>query len=299
MNTRRRFLSILAGAAALPMLGSTAGATPARWQGVALGANAQIILDHPNAEALLVQAVAEIDRLESIFSLYRDSQLTQLNRTGLLANPAFEMVEILSVCSNINARTNGAFDPTIQPLWALYAESYANGAPPAERRISEALAMTGWQKLRFSSTLVEFDQSGMMLTLNGIAQGYIADRISALLKANGVANVLVNTGEIAAVGVAPNGSPWAVKIGSSQGQSLPLSNVAIATSAPLGTALDPDSSVGHILDPRTGRPAGLWPQVSVVALTAAEADGLSTAFCLMDKAEIDAARSPSVLDVIL
>ena len=40
------------------------------WRGIALGAEARIILDHPNAEQLIAGAVAEIERLEGMFSLY-------------------------------------------------------------------------------------------------------------------------------------------------------------------------------------------------------------------------------------
>ncbi|MGI9394847.1 MAG: FAD:protein FMN transferase, partial [Boseongicola sp.] len=43
--------------------------------------------------------------------------------------------------------------------------------------------------------------------------------------------------------------------------------------------------VGHIIDPRTGLPASGTKQVSVSAETAAVADGLSTALCLLDRCE--------------
>ncbi len=74
------------------------------------------------------------------------------------------------------------------------------------------------------------------------------------------------------------------------GQSVSLHGAAIATSAPLGTTFDADEKVGHILDPRTGYPGGVWSGVSVVASSAAEADGLSTAFCLMSQSEVEASK---------
>lgn len=291
MTTRRRFLTILAGAAVLPTLTNAA----ASWRGIALGANAKIILDHPNADALIARAVAEISRLEGLFSLHQDSELTRLNAAGHLANPAPEMLELLSISGAINARTNGAFDPTIQPLWALYAESIAAGHSPSAAQI--AARNTGWQHVRFSATEISFAKHDMALTLNGIAQGFIADKIAALFRAEGVANVLIDTGEIMALGFAPNGAAWPVTIANSGGQIAPLSNAAIATSAPLGTILDDAGTVGHILDPRTGQAGGQWAQVSVTATSAALADGLSTAFCLMSQAEIQAAGTAGVLDV--
>ncbi len=292
MTTRRRFLTILAGAAVLPTLASAA----ASWRGIALGADAKIILDHPDAEALIASAVAEISRLEGLFSLRQDSQLTRLNAAGTLANPAPEMLELLSICSQINARTDGAFDPTIQSLWALYAENFAAGNTPSAAQI--AAAHTGWQHVRFSPAEVSFAKPDMALTLNGIAQGFIADKVAVLFRAQGVQNVLIDTGEIMALGTAPDGTPWPVTIANTEGQIAPLSNAAIATSAPLGTTFDESGTTSHILDPRTGLPGGQWAQVSVVATTAAMADGLSTAFCLMDTAGMRDAGQSGVLDII-
>ncbi len=294
MTTRRRFLTILAGAAVLPSLADAA----ASWRGIALGAEAQIILDHPQADALIAGAVTEIARLESLFSLHSDSQLTRLNRTGSLPDPAPEMLELLSICAAINARTGGRFDPSIQPLWALYAQSIAQGSMPDTAQIADARTRTGWQHLRFSPTEVSFDQPGMALTLNGIAQGYIADRVAAMLRAQGVENVLVNAGEIMALGTAPDGARWPVTLANTGGQQVMLSNAAVATSAPLGTTFDGAGAIGHILDPMTGQPGGLWSQVSVTATSAAVADALSTAFCLMRNDEIQAAGQSGILDVI-
>ena len=119
--------------------------------------------------------------------------------------------------------------------------------------------------------------------------------MSGFLHRHGVENVLVNTGEIAARGQAPKGGPWTIGV-SGRGESpLVLSNGAVATSAPLATAFDRNESVGHIIDPRTGRPGGRWSQVTVVSKSAAEADGLSTAFCLMSRSQIEAARRDSTV----
>ncbi|MDQ7071887.1 MAG: FAD:protein FMN transferase, partial [Rhodobacterales bacterium] len=85
MITRRRVIGILAGAIALPVFGTSARASVSQWSGIALGAEARIILDHPDGDRLVASAVTEIHRLESIFSLYRsDSQISQLNQTGVL-----------------------------------------------------------------------------------------------------------------------------------------------------------------------------------------------------------------------
>lgn len=288
MISRRRVISILAGAAALPMLGSVASASALNWRGVALGANANIVLDHPNADALLNKALKEIARLEKVFSLYQaDSQLSVLNRDGTLTAPAFELIDLLNISDRIHKETAGAFDPTVQPLWALYAKKYAAGSAPKQSEIKAAQAKTGWSNLSVSPEMIVFNKPGMALTFNGIAQGYIADKVANLLRQVGVQNVLVNTGEISAVGVSPSGAAWPITL-ANRGQKLELSNAAIATSAPGGTFFDQAGTAGHILDPRTGLPGGKWQSLSVIDKSAARADGLSTAFCLMDKSQIQA-----------
>ncbi|MBV1902010.1 MAG: FAD:protein FMN transferase [Marinosulfonomonas sp.] len=291
MTTRRRMLTVLAGAALLPAVGAKASANTRQWRGVALGAEARIILDHPRADALIGAALQEIQRLEAIFSLYLpDSQLSRLNRDGVLDDPAFEMIELLSICSGLNARTGSIFDPTVQPLWALYAQAYSAGRKPGEAQVSRALELTGWNHVAFSTDKVSFGKAGVQLTLNGIAQGYIADKVTGLFRANGVRDVLVNTGEIAALGRGPDGQAWQVNPAGSTASSVPLRDRAIATSRPLGTAFDPAGQVGHILHPKSGNPSGRWSQVSVISGSAADADGLSTAFCLMSRDQIEAAK---------
>lgn len=291
MIDRRRVLTILAGAAALGLTGGRAIASVSQWRGIALGAEARIILDHPDADRLITIAVAEINRLEDLFSLYRpNSQISRLNRDGVLNDPAFEMIELMSMCSGLNHRTGGAFDPTVQPLWALYARAFASGSAPQDDAIKTVMAKTGWQHVVFSAKKIQFSRSDMAMTFNGIAQGFIADKVVDVLRKAGIRDVLVNTGEISGLGNAPDGSRWKVKLGGNSGQSITLRNAAVATSATLGTTFDQAGRRGHILDPRTGYPGGGgWSQVSVVAKSAATADGLSTAFCLMDADEISAA----------
>ncbi len=291
MITRRRLLTILAGAAAMPVTAARAAPQPAQWKGIALGAQARIIVDHPDAPALIARATAEIRRLENIFSLYRrDSELSRLNRTGVLEEPSFEMAELLSLCAALHIRTGGAFDPTIQPLWAVWAEASVKGASPDKDLLARTRARTGWRHVRFSAERVAFSRPAMALTLNGIAQGYIADRVAAIFRESGIKDVLIDAGEIAALGHGPDGRDWQITLGRPGGRKIALSNLAVATSAPLGTTFDDDGTLGHIIDPRTGRPGGRWAGVSVVERSAAVADGLSTAFCLMEKSEIEAAK---------
>jgi len=295
--SRRRFLSISAAAGGLGSVPLAALATPAKhplqsWTGVAMGAAASITLSHPNADDILDRARSELERLENIFSLYRPhSALSRLNTTGRVDTPPFELLECLGLCGLIHQASNGLFDPTIQPIWQLYAESYANGHAPAPALIKQVQNQTGWHRVSITSNQISFTQPGMAITLNGIAQGYIADRVATLLRGAGLTNVLINTGEFSAIGGHPDDKPWAVAINTGsqiKKDAVMLRDNALATSLPNGTFFDQDGLIGHILNPRTGFPAkSRRDSISVTAPKAALADGLTTAMCLMNASECE------------
>ena len=282
--TRRRFLSISAVCATLP---SVVHATPvAMWHGTAMGASASLRLEGmSDAEAATIFAAAEAElvRLENVFSLYRpDSELSQLNRKGILQAPAPELLETLGLCASLHRATDGAFDPTVQPVWM----ALATGAPDCELR--RAQEMVDWTRVSVTGATVRLPYPGRSaLTLNGIAQGTVTDRIAALLREHGLTDVLVDIGEISAQGGHADGTDWRVGLADQQGgvaKRIRLRDRAVATSAPNGTLLAGDQ--GHILGPK-----GQQPQhrtVSVSAPSAALADGLSTALCLLptDRIEI-------------
>jgi len=292
--TRRRFIGISAAASGLALLPfGTAHAEAVRWRGVALGAPAEMVLHHPDRDAahrLVARSVAELARLERIFSLYRaDSALSRLNAQGFLADPPPELVALLEASRHVHALSGGLFDPTVQPLWQLLARHFAapgaDPSGPSRDDRAAALALVGLDRVVFNRDRIVFRQPGMALTLNGIAQGFITDRIVTLLRVGGVMSTLADLGEIRALGARPDGTPWRVGLAGEAG-ALPLINRAVATSSAEGFRFAGPHSPGHILDPRTGASAARHASVSVIAPEAATADALSTAFSLMPSDQI-------------
>jgi FAD:protein FMN transferase len=297
--SRRRFIGITAAAAGMALLplGGKALATPSAvsWRGEAMGAQATLLINHPDralALRLVDQVAAEVRRLERIFSLYReDSDLTKLNRQGFLVSPATDFVEILRRCNDVWLLTERAFDPTVQPLWIAYKRHFsdprATAAGPSRQVIQEALDRVGFDKIAYSEDRIELPVAGSALTLNGIAQGYVTDKVVDLLRAGGVEHALVDMGESRAIGSAPEDRPWRIGITDPSNSDsilkvLPLTDSAVATSSPAGFQFDEDGRFTHIIDPRTGSTPQRYASLSVVALTATIADALSTAFSLMD-----------------
>lgn len=295
--TRRRFIGISAAAAGLALMPFGAGAAlpqeALRWRGRALGASAELIVHHHDREQagrLVARAATEIARLERIFSLYMpDSVLSMLNRQGALASPPQELVHLLQTCRDVWSISGGAFDPTIQPLWLTYANHFSTSVVdkdgPSSQAIANALALVGIEKVSFNRDRIAFARPGMALTLNGIAQGYITDRIVELLRAGGIESTLADIGEVRALGRRPDGTAWRVGIAGT-GETLDLIDRALATSSPNGFRFAGPGSPGHIIDPRSGLAECRHETVSVLAPEAATADALATAFCLMTTAQI-------------
>ena len=296
--TRRRMIAISAAFALLPAALRAAPGTTRQWTGQALGARASIRLAHPDGAAIAARVMAEISRLEDILSLYRpQSALSRLNRDARLAAPPFELLECLSLAGAVHHASGGRFDPTVQPLWALWAEAAAAGIRPDARSIETVRRKVGWSKVELDAAAISM-QPGMAVTLNGIGQGYVADRVAALLEAEGLTDILVDTGELRALGGKPEGGAWPVRL--ETGERLALRQRALATSAPLGTTFDQTGKDGHILDPATGRPtASYWRAISISASSAAVADALATAACLMSDREAILAMTGSFADARL
>jgi thiamine biosynthesis lipoprotein len=295
--SRRKVIALCAaagGAALVPFgLPRRAEAAPLlEWTGVSLGAVATLRLAHPDrraGEAILRRAVAEARRLEAIFSLYRDdTALAELNRSGVLAAPPAELVHLLQISDDIWRLTDGAFDPTVQPLWRCYADHFANpGADPAgppPETLAEAVRLVGWTKVGVSRDRIVLGERGMGLTLNGIAQGYITDRVVDLLRQEGIHSSLVDMGEIRTLGHRPDGRAWRAEIatGAPPRRTLDLVDKAVATTSADGFQFDAGGRCNHLFNPATGRCAGPAVSRTVIAPTAAVADALATAFALMD-----------------
>ena len=294
---RRRFIAIAASMAGSPFVARMPRAETGEtftWRGGALGAEATLTLQHHDeaaAKSAIAACLSEVARLEAIFSLHQPgSALARLNGRGHLEDAPPDLRILLAEALLLAQRTDGAFDPTIQPLWALYARHFAQAIPvwdgPSEAEIESARAHMGWKDIAIEDGHIRLLKPGMAITLNGIAQGYITDRVGDLLRARGFRHVLVNLGEQLALGPKADGRPWTVGVQAPEVQDRLIEQVslkrgAVATSGGYGCSFDGGGKISHLLDPRTGRPAADHASVTVIAERATSADGLSTALSVM------------------
>jgi FAD:protein FMN transferase len=301
--SRRRFIGVTAAAAGLGLVpfgrAARAEAHLVTWRGQAMGAVATLQVHHHDraaAERLVERSLAEVRRLEAMFSLQReDSALVALNRQGILVAPPVDLVAVLAECRRCWELTGGAFDPTVQALWILYRDHFsrsdADPQGPTEHELRHAMERVGFSRVTFDANRIALPRRGMGVTLNGIAQGYVTDRVVGILRAGGIASSLVDMGEPRAVGSRPSGGPWRVGIADPDdpgriGETLSVVDQAVATSGAYGFRFDVAGRFNHLLDPRTGASARLYRSVTTVMPSAMTADAFSTAFSLMPVAAI-------------
>ena len=289
---RRRALCIVAAAAGAPLIASGVRAASAQfhiWKGDALGAESRLALWHADAakaRRMMQHSLSEIARLESIFSLFDDdSEIARLNRDGALQSPSADLRLVLAESRRISELSGGAFDVTVQPLWRAYADHFANrpnaARGPEAGELDAVRALVDYRGLELGAGRIAFARPGMAVTLNGVAQGYITDRIADMLRDAGFEHVVVDLGEIRALGDHPEGRPWRIGLKDAQAPDqladmVDIVNQAVATSGGYGTRFDASGRNHHIFDPATGQSAQRYASVTVIGPRASIADALAT-----------------------
>ena len=272
---------------------------------LAFGTTITIALVHADAQLArqaISDALAAAQRVDHLMSIYRPgSQVYQLNQMGVVRQPDAQLLAVLAQARTFSQWTHGAFDITVQPLWQAFNEAASAHALPTQEQRRAALALAGWRDLEFDEKQVRFARPGMALTLNGLAQGYAADMALAALRAHGIQNALLDTGEFVARGRKRAHHPWTLGVrdprdAQALAATLHVNGCAVATSGDYATAFTPDYRHHHIFDPAVGDSPQELASVTVMANTGMLADGLSTAFMVLgrERAAALAASLPGV-----
>lgn len=257
-----------------------------------LGTFINMIAFHPSkgeAEEAMGRAFAEINRLASLMTRFQStSYIGHLNATGSLKGGPSEVMEVLRSSLRYHTISQGAFDITIMPIVDLYQRSFqANNAPPSPQALQEAMDRVGSQHLTMTEGSVSFARSGMEVTLDGIAKGYIIDRAMDLLRQQNIQHALINAGgDIVVHGGKGEGKPWSIGIQDPWNRRryvdvVTLNAGAIATSGNYEVFFDREKLFHHLILPNKGTPAPSIASVSIQAANAMEADALATTAYVM------------------
>ncbi len=235
----------------------------------------------------------EMQSLVDTISSWDSKSDTSLINTNAGIKPVkidSRLMEVLLQAQDISELSNGAFDITFSPLGQLWNLNSINPVIPDDESIARALNLVGFNHLELDTVngTAFLQKKGMRIDLGAIAKGAVVDAGIRSLCSNSFKNVLIEAGgDIYARG-AKSHKPWHIGITNPRNKrgpvigKLSLSNQAVATSG------DYEKSVfikgkryNHIIDPRTGRPAGQCMSVTVIAKKASTADALATAFFIL------------------
>lgn len=282
----------------MPKLGKRSSPAPvarhlARYEGV-LGTSLelQLLVGTPEAGRSAEGAVlAEIDRLERIFSAYRaGSELRRWQETHITAETVSpELAAVLAVAEDWRRQTHNAFHPAVEALTRLWRAGETRGQVPDDEALGRVLAALNgplWDVDEARGTALR--RTCLPVTLNAIAKGFIIDAAcGTAMRQPGVRAALVNVGgDVRHAGEKPThaavADPFVPEDNAPPLAVVRLWNQGLATSGGYrrGFQIGPNW-YPHLIDPRTGHPVGGVVSASVIADTAERADVLATAFSVM------------------
>ncbi len=236
---------------------------------------------------VLNEALAECGRYEQLLSrTVEGSDVWRINHAGgQPVEVSNETLEILDVARQVSERSGGMFDVTIAPVSTMWDFTSGAAVVPDADAIAEAATLVNYTKVKTDNGLVTLPE-GMMIDLGGIAKGYIADAVKGYLAERGVESAVLSFGgNIVAIGLKPDGSPWKVgiqDIDKPTGEYMLVSLNYGGSTVTSGIYERGFESGGvyyhHILDPNTG-----WPvqnelaSVTIFSDSSMWGDALATA----------------------
>ena len=245
--------------------------------------------------------LAEIARLSTILSSYDNgSEFSRWMRSSAAPEKVSpELIEVLNAFDEWRTRTSGALDPSAEAVTAVWRAAARENRLPPPADLDRAVArirQRHWIVDAPSATAVH--TSDVPLVLSSFTKSYIVDRAAArALAIPGVSGVLINAGGdvvvrgtwTQTVGIA---DPFANAENAAPLATLAVRDRVVATSGSYKRGFDIQGAhYSHVVDPRTGQPAGHVASATVISADAVEAGALATAFCVLTPAESTALAS--------
>jgi FAD:protein FMN transferase len=266
------------------------------WAGsfLAMGSPCEVLIDtvtEQEGAPLVELARSEALRVERKFSRYRtDNIIHRINQAGgepVEVDPETALLlDYAAVCHEIS---EGRFDITSGVLRRVWRFDGSDRVPEPSA-VQAVLSLVGWHRVTWQKPVLRMPP-GMEIDLGGIGKEYAVDRAASLLQARTDAPFLINFGGDLYTPAPRRDGPWVVGVDdpSRTGERLlyriELSRGGLATSGDARRFVLRDGKrLGHILDPRTGRPVEGAPRsITVLAPTCLEAGTLSTIACLQGR----------------
>lgn len=255
---------------------------------VTMGTTVSLLVSAPDRAQAVAASEAAVRAIEAaaarLGTWQGEGAIRRLNATP--AGQAFELdaatAADLSAAVACAVDTGGAFDPTVGALvsaWGLRD----GGRVPERRALQAAQAAVGWSLLDLRGGSARRLVAGLVIEEGGFGKGAALDAgLAALAAAGATAAVLDAGGQVAILGRARIDVAHPSRRRESVA-SIDLDGGHVATSGngEQTFVIGGRRPYGHILDPRTGRPAPIWGSVTVRADTGLRADCLATGLYVM------------------
>lgn len=244
----------------------------------------------------LINRITEIE--EKMAAQWANSEVARINQAA--GKEAVVVSEetylVIKTALEYAALSDGRFDPTVGPIITLWGIGTEEARVPSQEEIDEALTFVDYQKviLEEATHAVYLEEVGMSIDLGGIAKGYVADALVAILKEEGLTKGMINLGgNIYAYGSKGEGKPWRVAIQTPYDTRntyfgiLDVVNKTVVTSGPYERYFEEDGQFyHHIFNAKTGYPTTSdVASVSILADSSMDADALSTLLFTMEPDE--------------
>ena len=237
------------------------------------------------------EAFRLVDRLEGLLSRFIEgSEVWQINHlaAGQWVRVGEDTLQCLQMADRMYKETAGAFDITIGPVSACWRGAPGRKHQPDEEELNRAILKTGMELLEINETeyAVGVKTDGVRIDLGGIGKGYAVDRLAQLLTEWEIENAMILGGAstVYGMGHGHEHKGWPVRLSAPNQEgrllaSLYLRQEALSASGTLARG-------EHVIDPRRGEPVRKVLRAWARAPSAAQADALSTAFCVMTEEEV-------------
>ena len=232
------------------------------------------------------QRVLELDELLAPENV--TSEIARINAAGG-ASTAVSPATAALVAASLDAahRTGGAFDPTVYPLTSAWGFTTGDHRVPSPDEVAALLPCVGYAAVQVDEAAGTVTlEDGAQIDVGGVAKGFAADELRALLRERGITSALFDLGgNVTALGSKPDGSPWKVGVADPDDPGklaglLEVRDATVSTSGAYQRYFEGKDGTRyhHLLDPSTGYPAASdLASASVVGADGAQCDALSTA----------------------
>lgn len=253
-----------------------------------------VAADENFAQQNINLAIAEIRRIEQLFTTYNDDSQTNIinKNAGIKAvSVDKEVFDLIERSIGISRITQGAFDISYgsidKSLWNF--DKTMTSLPSAEEA-KKMVYLINYNNIILDKTnyTVFLKEKGMRIGFGGIGKGYAAEMAKKLLILNKVTSGIINaSGDLTTWGFQPNGKPWTIGIANPDLPAaafsyIEISNKAIATSGNYEKFIMIDGKkYSHTIDPKTGLPISGIKSVTVISSNAEFADAMATPIAIM------------------